>query len=395
MARFYIVIEVRSRISCANVFMQFAQRLNSAESLKLSLDKEKITFNHPTFNCDVLLRQHFIMVTNSLINLKVDENNAAFRMSIKCIHMEDKWPNDETYWKDIDLLPRIEENQELTLQCSNCGFVLCPKQSYNRVRAYPSGSMELSDFFCHHQANFGEILIPQIQDIFYGFECIILNKENLEGRMYVKESHLYCKRCLKFIGETMFKDKAVKLWSDAFTINTTTGSCRNIFPLSNLKNIQRLMFKIVRESSSTMPLYGNVHFVKVVLESKFPNRKNKYLLLHMLEKHLTILRGGTCELRNDNLTQQKSSQIDLIPYRAFKLLYKLINCDQDCKQPEDKSHIQPLLMYWQKDINILNLKISPYLFSELLDELDRNTLLLPKMYRESTDEFLSSYLFYN
>uniref|UniRef100_A0A1A9ZIC9 E3 ubiquitin-protein ligase E3D n=1 Tax=Glossina pallidipes TaxID=7398 RepID=A0A1A9ZIC9_GLOPL len=393
MSRFHIAIEVRSRISCANVFIQFAQRLNCAESLKLSLDKEKITFNHPTFHCEILLSRHFNMVTDSLINLKVDEDNAAFRMSIKCIHMEDKWPSDETYWKEIDLLPQIEENQEVSLRCSNCDFALCPKQTYNRVRAYPSSSMELSDFFCHHRADFGEVLIPQIQDLFYGFECIILNRESLQGMIRVKETHLYCKRCLKFIGETLFRDKAAKLWSDAFTINGAS-SCRSVFPLINLNNIQRLMFKIVRESSSTMPLYGNVHFVKVVLESKFPNRKNKYLLLHMLEKHLTILRGGKCEQVNSSLTQQKSSQINLIPYRAFKLLYRLINCDQDCKQ-DDKSHIQPLLMYWQKDINILSLKISPYLFSELLDELERNTLLLPKMYRESTDEFLSSYLFYN
>ncbi|KAM7350283.1 uncharacterized protein ACRADG_008895 [Cochliomyia hominivorax] len=384
-----IVIEVRQHLCCANVFFKLKKSLKDSESLKINVDETKVQLQNSHSNIDIFVNKYFLILAGTFSNLIVDTDNAAFRVSIKDIQLEEN--NIE---KDIQNLEQInlKEQQEAAVKCSNCEAVLANSQRYEKIREFPSGGIDVSDFFCHHGPSFKDVLVPTSRDLFYGFQFIVLNKELIEKCTRLKESHLYCKRCLKYLGELIFNGRAAKLWSDSIRL-CLQGKILEIFSSNEKSQIHRLLLKVIHETSlpSPEPLLRNIHFTKVLLEASFPNRQQHYLLLHILEKHLPVLRykRNECEVEGDN------TPVDLIINKAFKLFYRLIAQDNDyVKEENELSNSPPLLSYWQQDINILKMKISPFLFKALIDELNTNSENLPEIYRTNNDDFLLSYIFY-
>lgn len=375
-----VVIEVRQHLCCANVFLKFEQSLTDSESIKINVDEHKVELQNPNCHAAIIVDKYFSILPGTFSNLVVDYENASFRISIQDIEIPDVELKKE-YVKF-----NLQEHEEAALSCKNCNSILCGPQKYKKIREFPSGAIDVSEFFCHHGPSFKDVLVPGTLDLFYGFHFVVLNNKDMQNTRE-KEGHLYCKRCLKYLGETMFNEKAVKLWSDSIIFGLN-GQHLDVFDTKDKSIVQQLLLKVIKESSlpSPEPLLRNMHFTKVLLEASLPDRQNQYLLVQILEKHLPVLRNLEAP------TQAGLENVQLNLYQAFKILYRLIP-RQDIDN-DDISSLPPLLEYWQNDINILKMKISPFLFSALIEELNANILLLPEIYRTTNDDFLLSYIFY-
>lgn len=385
-----VVIEVRQHLCCANVFLKFEKSLEVAESLKINVNETKIQLQTPQCKTEILVNKYINILPGTFSNLIVDTENASFRIDIEDVHTEGE--DDKTGIRSGLLLNLTEQDEATGLQCSNCEALLAAEQKYEKIREFPSGTIDASDFFCHHGPSFKDILIPSIKDLFYGFEFIVINMRSLEECVRVKENHLYCKRCLQYLGEGLFNSRAAKLWSDSVRFNNKK-EISNVFPLTDKSQIQRLMLKAIEETSlpSPEPLLRHMHFTKVLFEATFPNRQQQYLLMHILEKQLPILNYRK-EMDSKIVTDHQ--EIKLYENKAFKILYRLINKEMRDDAVSYDTKWPTLLDYWQQNINILKMKISPFLFSAVCEELNNNTLILPEIYRFNNDNFSLSYIFY-
>ncbi|XP_037815286.1 uncharacterized protein LOC119605998 [Lucilia sericata] len=388
------VVEVRQHLCCANVFLKFKQSLNETESLKINVDENKVQLQNPKCTAEIFVNKYFTILAGTFSNLIVDVENAAFRISIKDVKIDD--PQNQKDEKIAGQLNLVEQDVASVL-CCNCKTTLVAPQKYEKIREFPSGAIDVSEFFCHHGPCFKDVLVPKSKDLFYGFQFIVLNREVVENSTREKENHLYCKRCLRYLGETLFNGKAAKLWCDSLHLDLK-GNIMDILAYSAQSKIHKLMLKAIEETSlpSPEPLLRNMHFTKVLLEASFPDRRSQFLLVHILEKHLPVLILEQCE---EKLTRGLSTNtcIELKPCKAFKILYRSIASEDEeavNNNDEELNKRPPLLEYWQQDINILKMKISPFLFSAFHEELGQNINVLPEIYRVNNDDFLLSYIFY-
>ncbi|XP_073833873.1 uncharacterized protein [Musca autumnalis] len=394
----FVVIEVRQNLCCANVFLNFQQSITDFESVRINVEDGLIRVKDSSDSTvvEVKVDPYFTILTETFSNLIVDQENISFRISV---NVKDLFQ----YGSEKPTTPtfQLQEGQRVSLHCKQCESTLCGNKSYDKVREFPSGSIDISEFFCHHGPSFSEVLLPRTQDVFYGFQFVILNMENIRNASKEREQHLYCKRCSRYLGETIFEGKAAKLWTDSVTMQREDEmEPIGLFNDAAINLLQLLMLKVIHETSlpSPEPLLRNMHFTKVLLETSLANRKPQYLLVQILEKNLPVLKNDK-ELQ-DLDCKDKDALIHLLNVelrisQAFKLLYRLIEIDQQPNSDDDDvdENEPPMLSYWQQDINILKLKISPYLFHDLLDELNCNSLLLPEIYRNNKDSFTLSYIF--
>lgn len=381
------VIEVRQHLCCANVFLKFKQSLTDAESLKINAEETKVQLKTSKCSAEIFVDNYFLILAGTLSNLIFDTENASFRISIKDIQL----PEESEYVKKC-LQVNLNEKDEASVMCSNCEYVLAVQQKYDKIREFPTGTIDISEFFCHHGPSFQDVLIPSNTDLFYGFQFIVVNKTLTEKAIKEKETHLYCRRCLRYLGETLFNGRAAKLWCDSIQLGLR-GQIVGIFALDEKSEIHRLLLKAIEETSlpSPEPLLRNMHFTKVLLIATFPNRQENYLLLHILEKDLTVLRNRENSKIENSPGKFENTRIEIKMNKAFKILYRLVALNEDNTETTSST---PLLEYWQRDINILKIKISPYLFIALIEELDNNINILPEIYRVNNDDFKLSYIFY-
>ncbi|TMW51880.1 hypothetical protein DOY81_003047 [Sarcophaga bullata] len=300
-------IEVRQRLCCANVFLKYGKSLEVAENFKLNIKETKIQLETPKCKIDILVNKYFKITPHTLSNLIVDTGNASFRIGIEDIHTQGE--DDKTEIRSGMQLNLAEQDEATGLQCSNCEALLAVEQKYEKIREFPSGMIDASDFFCHHGPSFKDVLIPSIKDLFYGFEFIVLNMTSLE--------------------------KGVR-----------------VFPLTTKSQIQRLMLKAIEETSlpSPEPLLRHMHFTKVLIEATFPNRQQQYLLMHILEKQLPIL-SNRSEVESNVVIEHQ--EIDLYENKAFKILYRLITKEM-CDDAESYNTKWPALLdYWQQNVLVV------------------------------------------
>ncbi|XP_075148930.1 uncharacterized protein LOC142222598 [Haematobia irritans] len=393
----FVVIEVRQHLSCANVFFTFQESVESLEAVRINVEDSLIRLRHASDSTviEVNVAKYFKILTETFSNLVVDGENVSFRISVQNVKELDDPKHNDKYGVNTKLI--LEEGKPISLHCKQCDSMLCgPQIKFDKVREFPSGSIDISEFFCHHGPNFGDVLLPSNKDLFHGFLFIIINVQNIENSTKERDGHVYCKRCNRYFGETMFNGKAAKLWSDSVVYkDENAGDPKELFAIKSESVLQTLMLKMIHESSlpSPEPLLRNMHFTKVLLEACKTNRQQQYLLVQILEKNLPILKNDK-EL--EAITPNEDVFIHLLKVQlkmhlAFKLLYRHI----DVTEPDDDDDLSEpaLLSYWQQDINMLKMKISTFLFQNLLDELDKNSLLLPEIYRNNKDSFTMSYIF--
>ncbi|XP_054727641.1 uncharacterized protein LOC129237164 [Anastrepha obliqua] len=414
----FICVEVRHNLRCANVFLQFDHSLTETEFLKIVVENDALTFREYSTATCVSLSKYFTAEARTISNLTVEECNASFRLTITTDNDEFVAENgakrvDNKRRVYVTPKPDVVEGCQLLVLCKNCKCELSTTLECQRVREFPSGSIDMNEFFCHHGPKFDEVLIPQLTDFFYGFQFVVLNVELMQQRVKFKDGHVYCRRCLQYLGETMFSDKAVKIWNDTLLSKRILGENEadaiKIFNDAEMTPTCQLLHKIIDDTqvadAGVDLLLQKMHFSKVLLEATFPNRQRKYLLLQVLEKELQVLRN-TKPLAHGSHNNNNVLHVELEPFKCFKLLYKLLDETEDegggVNKSEDRdsgdassgTNDSLLLQSWKQDISIHTLKVSPTIFSTLLDELDDNALLLPELYRYTHDHFQLSYVFY-
>ncbi|XP_055844892.1 E3 ubiquitin-protein ligase E3D [Episyrphus balteatus] len=366
-----VTLEVRKNLRCANVFLEFDHSLTETEFVKIQIDENSIKLREYSTETTIALQGHLTIQAPSLSSLVVEENNASFRMNIDT--PSPLWPikndNDQKFTKQI---PDVTPLAKVTLTCSRCQSILTKDDvQFERILEFPSGTIDVGEFFCHHGPDLNSVLIPKRNDMFYGLFFVILNAECLKG-IRIKENNAFCGRCLMHLGETLFDNKALKIWTD--TLKEAIFKPRDIESM-----VSQLMARILDECS----IGNNLHimqFSKAIVEAIMPTRKKKYILLNILERNLDILRNQTISTDGFN---NNTGMVKLDKCKANKVLYQFHNED-------DKSS---MLKSWLQDISVHTTKISPTLFSALQRRLERNSKLLPEVYRYS-NEFILSYVFY-
>ncbi|XP_011179979.1 uncharacterized protein LOC105210611 [Zeugodacus cucurbitae] len=408
----YVCVEVRHNLRCANVFLQFDHSLTETEFLKIVVENDALTFREYSTATRVALGNFFTAEARTISNLTVEECNASFRLTITNEPAQvstDNPANRMDNKKKIYITPKpnVEEGSQQIVLCKNCKCELSTPLKCQRVREFPSGSIDVNEFFCHHGPKFDEVLVPQLTDFFYGFQFVVLNSELVKQQVKMKDQHVYCRRCLQYLGENILNDNAVRLWMDTLLLkcqeNDKDGVLINIVNAKVTPTCQ-LLHKIIDDTDVVgEPLLQQLHFCKVLLEATFPSRKRKYLLLQVLEKQLQVLRN-TKPLAHGSNNNNNVLQVQLEQGKSFKLLYRLLDETEDEGGGEHKmgdtssagsvSSDSILLKSWKEDMSIHVLRVSPTLFSTLLEELDENALLLPELYRYTHDHFQLSYIFY-
>lgn len=374
-----ITLEVRKNLHCANVFLEFDHNLTETEFVKIQIDKDTIKLQENSGTTSIPLRDHLTIQARSLSSLVVEENNASFRMSIDIETPETPtttlWTNsNENDQKFKNQIPELSSLENVKLTCSRCQNILTKVNlHFERILEYPSGTIDLGDFFCHHGPDLNSVLMPKQTDMFYGLFFVVLNTECLKG-IRTKDGHAFCGRCLMHLGETLFDNKALKVWTD--TLYEAVFKPRDIESM-----ISHLMCRILDECSVSNNLHI-MQFSKAIVEVTMPTKKKKYILLNILERNLDILRNSKMTTSTDEFNNN-TELVRLVKCKANKVLYQF----------HDEDDSNKMLKSWLQDISVHTTKISPTLFSALQRRLERNSKLLPEVYRYS-NEFILSYVFY-
>lgn len=359
-----IVAEVRRNLRCSNFYIQHEE---TTRNFKISLEKENIILRtNETDKQSISLNQEFEVDIKSLSNLVVEKENTSFRITI--IPTEDT-RDTESAPLTVRVPAPIQENQPLQLKCTTCKTNLLEKKTstFTRVLEYPSGSLDVSEFFCHNGPDFTSKLTPKSTDLFYGFQFLVINLEILSNWKQ-KDHHFYCRRCLSYLGERL-QENVVKIWSDNVRIELEN----QILPRVDKRHlVEQLFHKIIAECSVNKDFAHCMQFSKVILETVLPTRQNRFLMVNVLEKNLEIMKSS-----------DMASAFELEKCQAYKVLFKY--------EEEGES---PLLVFWKNDFNVHSISVSHKMFTNVLNVLVEGNKLFPSVYR-LTKDFMTSLIFYS
>lgn len=358
------VAEVRRNLRCSNVYIQHEETIN----FKISLKKNEIMVkNNGAGKQSISLNHGFEVDIKSLSSLVVEKENTSFRIniipSIEAPCLENTQPT-------VILSAPVEENQPIQMKCVTCKTNLLENETitFSRVLEYPSGSLDVSEFFCHNGPDLSSKLTPKTTDLFYGFQFLVINLEILSNSKE-KDEHFYCKRCLSYLGQRL-QENAVKIWFDNVRIDSEGTATPRI---NKRLLVEKLFHKIVSECNVNEDIIPHcLQFSKVVLETVLPTRQKRFLMVHVLEKNLEIMKSSDV-----------ASAFDLMSQSAYKVLFK-----------SEKDEENPLLVFWKNDLYVHNIPISYKLFEIVLKVLVEGNLIFPSIYRLSKD-FRTSFIFYS
>lgn len=207
--------EVRRNLRCSNFYIQHDE---TTKNFKISLEKDQVVLRtNGNDKQSISLNKDFEIDIKSLSSLVVEKENTSFRITIipKTLNNICK----ESAPISVKIPAPIQENLPVQLKCVTCKTQLFEKiiLSFSRVLEYPSGSLDISEFFCHNGPDFSAKLTPKPTDLFYGFQFLVINLEIL-ANWKEKDQHLYCRRCLSYLGQRLYEN-VVKIWADNVRID--------------------------------------------------------------------------------------------------------------------------------------------------------------------------------
>ncbi|XP_034474688.1 uncharacterized protein LOC117781909 [Drosophila innubila] len=400
-----VCIELRPNLCSGHVFLQFEHDLGDSSSKTRVVIKEhdvhivedgvdnagaeddaksELVIRHASFGMDIQQISVF-MASGQHISFRFNYTHIDLEALQKAANMLEE-PKSQPL-----LLSFAEREDYVSLHCSKCLYELVPSCSYKRLREFPSGLVDPSEFFCHNHgttcksskpSNQQPTLVPGSSDLYYGLNHIVLNIAVLESRVINSSDHLYCKRCMQMLGLTILKDAAAKLWSDALrwlptkdasteTTDTHPSLPRQLFQHSTVTQMMlRLLSNLWTQSMPQFCLGTS----RALLMATMPNRQQQYMLIHVLERQLAVLRRipqGT--------TTEETQQLHY--FRACKLYFRVFDNSLD---------------ELEQQMDLPRLHISPYLFLELQERLNRNSQLIPRAWRYNSveEKLLLTYFFY-
>ncbi|KAH8416862.1 hypothetical protein KR222_009366, partial [Zaprionus bogoriensis] len=385
-----VCIELRPNLRSGHVLLQFDQAIRDREKTRVIIkehDVHIVEHGADSPESELLLRHDsFGMDLQGISLFLVSGCHISFRFNYTKIDLESLYSSGGTQIKLQPLLLDFAERQQhVTLHCSKCLCELVPGCSYNRLREFPSGLIDPSEFFCHGHGSKPATLVPGPSDLYYGYNHIVLNMSVLQARVVNSSGHLYCKRCMWMLGHTMLSDAAAKLWADALCWQPVASQVPHVAlpaPTTPRKlfqhaTVSQLMLRMLSHFWSPSLAQFSPANNRALLSTTMPNRHQHYMLLQVLEPRLSVLRrsGG-----------RQEAQLQYI--RACKLYFRVAgNCQHDPK----------LLDQWQRQqLQLPKLEISPYLFLELQTRFEHNAQLVPHAWRYNTfeEKLLLTYFYF-
>lgn len=374
-----VCIEVRRKLQCANVYLTFDKNFSECQSaVKIILKSNEITIKYDGQTAVISLLTFFSIDQRSISSLVIEGNNVSFRVILanETGSLDLLFDDDEPEEYKIinapkdDIKVTMKKDQLYQLKCSNCeNTLLDGRKCFSRVLELPSEFIGMSEWFCHKHDHVEHDLTPKVNDVFFGLYFIVINFTNI-CNVIDRDQFIYCKRCLKFLGEKVYRDKAVKIWNDSTCLDDN-GTSQQLFAGNDAECIHNIINKILTENLLTSKLYS-MQFVKILFEATFPNRKRNFLMLNILERNLEILA---------NFHVNNGEEISLESKKSLKVLFKAEN-----------SADQPLVTFWKNDFNVQNVTVSHKMFTEFVRLLQSNAKLVPEIYRYNNG-FMLSYFF--
>lgn len=349
-----ILLEIRPRLQCVNVFITLTSNpvsievLLENEGVLLVLGKE-IT-RVPCKNIQVL--------KNSLSSLKISDKSMSFRFltnnSLEKVgtFKAEFLQNTVASIESLSNKPLLSKGTRYTIHCSNCKKALSDAIEFSRILPLPSDGSDSSDWFCHNHGNKTDFsLDPKETDVFYSQCFVHMNVNNLKNLKHSNKV-LACKYCLQWLG-IQHNDITLKFWFNTVTFSSDTGSIHT----SSLEDI----FQTIKSCFK----YSFHNSSKLFISCKTSPNSVNTLLLWVLEKKLQILYG----------------EPDVVEHNVAKVLFKFIEKDNNT-----------LVNQWRNDTLVSILDISKPMMIDLLNKLHKCNKLFPLEYSKSND-FKVSYLF--
>lgn len=404
-----VCIELRPNLSSGYVVLQFDQDIRDREKTRIVIKEHDVHIVENGVDSPetkLLLRNDsFGMDMQHISSFVVSFSHICFRFNYTKIDLESLYKSGGVQVELQPLMLSFSEGKDLiALHCSKCRCELVPGCTYNRLREFPSGMIDPSEFFCHSHNHGTEpakqpTLVPGPSDLYYGLNHIVINMAVLQARIINSAGHLYCKRCMWMLGHSILSGAAAKLWADALywlavkpqAVSSPDGPVeeprqRQLF---HHATVSQFMLRLLSDLWSPSLAQFSPASSRALLTTTMPNRHQHYMLLHVLEPNLCVLRR-VCKDQGKLEVQVETGAIaeQLHYVRACKLYFRVVgSCQQEPK----------LLEEWERQhTHIPKLEVSPYLFLELQSRLDLNTQLVPHAWRYNTfqEKLLLSYFFF-
>lgn len=207
------------------------------------------------------------------------------------------------------------------------------------------------------------IFQPKSCDLFYSDFYILINREVIESkRLREKFNYIYCKRCLKFLGES--NAGVVKIWSENVSFGDNHVSFYTKSSIHSVIELIRRNLNTLKTDNSNIYLSS---IVKIIFEAINPKNNHKlYLLIQILDQNLDLFK-----LNLENF--------ELEPSKGIKVMFFTFTIHPD----KDNDENLKTLNFWLKDINTTQCEISSDLYYTFCRYLDTNSKYIPDFYRKN------------
>lgn len=420
-----VFIEHWPLLQCVNVFISFTE--NISDSINVSVKNNKIALKYDKNSTTIELSNRFQLQLHTLSLLMIEKNYITFRLNTNTDnnHFELEYIDCSNSSKDIKSSdpPKItiKPNENCTIICSNCTCQLSEMLHFQRILELPSQNLDINDWFCHkpHQTttttsvdvndnnNKEKPSSPctttttkfnankfeaNANDLLYGHFCVLINAEKFRN-IKQKQNTIYCKRCLKYIGE-MYQKSSIKIWNENVTIINRNDVNSNFFTDSTSIwiNFMFIIEKMLKDFNFSDDV-GMMPINKILIEADSLNGKyRRYLFLQILKRNLDIYTSFDSNGNNNN---QCLSSINLQKINAMKIQFSVCNKIQDTNEElllhQRRSYA--LLKFWQNDATVVQFEISRQMFDVSVKNLIKNSNFIADCYRNSNDGFILSYLY--
>lgn len=417
-----ILIEHWPRLKCANFFLLFSKNFTEISAVRVNLKRSIIDIQ---FEINKLITIDLTSIglqiqVNSLSLLIVQKNLISFRANI--CNDDDNFhrellniPELPTIQNTLVKLPiNIQPNENFQILCANCQCYLTDTLNFDRVLELPSENMDLSEWYCHKPMTNAEgggtddssshsqhaycnidnknddstsiannqkynytKFHPRRNDLLYGNFFTLFIIEHFQNKVRIDDDTklIHCKRCLRHIGE-MLRLQSIRIWN-----------CNvKILPRIDNQNKQSEIVSLFEGKS----MYTNFLFIlgkilidfeivvavahqtqRIIFEAIGFDGRTRFLFVQIMAK-------------NQEIFQIDRIVNDIINLKASNVMKVLFRCETN--------ENQPLLQFWQNDVNVINSQISIEMYDCVVNKLYDRTKFVPEIFRENNG-FSLSYIF--
>lgn len=259
--------------------------------------------------------------------------------------------------KCSDEMPTIPHEEPCSLVCACCSQNILLKQTivFKRVLPLPSGAYDASDFFCHNHGDSSVANInPNEDDCLYSNTGFQIHSSHVKW----KEDVVRCKSCLAWIGTTCHS--RTNLWHATVDVRPISDLGDQIIKLNPAQEFVLVISKAIEQCPTLA--------CRVLLNVKVASCVSHYLLLHVIDRQLTLLSASS------------SLSKDLVNHQAIKVSFHV---EKDCNE---------MVSTWLNDCLVSCIEVALPVFVEGLKLLSKTSKFIPPSHRKAQHGFLLAYV---